>query len=143
MFAFGRIGFFIPMGFVAALSACATGRVNLVNAGAVDVQVENTSKVRIQGITVLAHGEQTVIYGRIRRLGVYNNAFSGKQVTSKAVFSDRSMYEQVDTLLTRTPRARSFRTIYPDAKFKIIFPEQLPPGTTLVLSFGNRSRSDG
>ena len=68
MFAFGRIGFFIPMGFVAALSACATGRVNLVDAGAEDVQVENTSTVRIQGVTVLAEGEETVVYGRIRRL---------------------------------------------------------------------------
>ncbi len=143
MFAFGRIGFFILMGFVAALSACATARVNLVDTGAVDVKVENTSKVRIQGVTVSADEEETVIYGRIRRLGVYNNAFSGKQVTAKAIFSDGSIHEQVDTLLTRTPRARSFRTIYPDAKFKIIFPEQLPPGTNLVLSFGNRSRSDG
>lgn len=143
MFDFGRLGFLILVGFITSLSACAAGRVNLVDAGAVYVQVEDTSKVRIQGVTVSADGEETVIYGRIRRLGVYNNAFSGKQVTAKAMFPDGSIHEQADTLLTRTPRTRSFRTIYPNANFKIIFPEPLPRGTTLVLGFGNRTRSDG
>ena len=143
MFMVRRLGVLILIGVITSLSACATGRVNLVDTGAVDVQVENTSRVRIDAVSVMEDDEQTIIYGRIRRLGVYNNAFFGKQVAVKAVFPGGSVHEQADTLLTRTPRARSFRTIYPDAKFKIIFPEQLPPGTLLVLSFGNRSRSDG
>lgn len=143
MFMVRRLGFLILIGVITSLSACATGRVNLVDTGAVDVQVENTSKVRIQGVTVSSDGQETVVYGSIRRLGVYNNAFLGKKITAKAMFSDGSIHEYSDNLLTKTPRARSFRTIYPDAKFKIVFPEPLPPGTTLVLSFGNRSRSDG
>lgn len=143
MFTFRRLGFFILMGFVTSLSACAMGRANLVDTGAVDVQVENTPKISIQGVTVLADQEETIVYGRVRRLGVYNNPFSGRQVTAKAVFPDGSIHEKADTLLTRTPRARGFRSIYPVANFKIVFSEQLPRGTTLVLSFGNRFRSDG
>ena len=34
-------------------------------------------------------------------------------------------------------------TIYPVAKFKIVFPEQLPQGTAVVLTFSDRSRDDG
>ena len=138
-----RIRFFILMGFVTSLSACATGRTNLVDTGAVDVQVDNTPKISIEGVTVLADQQETIVYGRVWRLGVYNDPFFGQQVTAKALFPDGSIYEKSDRLLTRTPRARSFRTIYPSANFKIVFPEQLPRGTTLVLSFGNRSRSDG
>lgn len=51
MFAFRRFGFFILMAFVTSLSACATGRTNLSETGAVDVLVENTPKVNIQGVT--------------------------------------------------------------------------------------------
>lgn len=143
MFTFRRLGFFILLGFVTSLSACAMGRTNLVDTGAVDVQVENTPKINIQSVTVLADQEETIVYGRVRRLGVYNNPFSGRQVTAKAVFPDGSTDEAADKLLTRTPRAKNFRSIYPVANFKIVFPEQLPRGTILVLSFGNRSRSDG
>jgi hypothetical protein len=143
MFAFGRLDFLILIGFITSLSACATGRVNLVGTGAVDVQVKNTSRVRIQGVTVLADHEETIFYGRVRRLGVYNNPFSGKQVTAKAVFPDGSIYEKTDKILTRTPLARSFRTIYPIANFKIVFPEQLPQGTAVVLTFSDRSPDDG
>lgn len=137
MFTFRRLGLFILMGFVTSLSACAMGRINLVDTGAVDVQVKNTPKVRIQGVTVLADQEETIIYGRVRRLGVYNSPFSGRQVTAEAVFPDGSIHKNADTLLIRAPRARSFRAIYPVANFKIIFPERLPPGTILALAFGN------
>lgn len=143
MFTFRRLGFFILMGLVTSLSACAMGRTNLVDSGAVDVQVENTPNIKIQGVMVLADQEESIIYGRVRRLGVYNNSFFGGQVTAKAVFPDGSIDKKADTLLRRAPRARGFRAIYPVANFKIVFPEQLPRGTVLVLSFGNRSRSDG
>jgi hypothetical protein len=143
MFTFRRLGFFILMGLVTSLSACVTGRANLIDTGAVDVQVENTPRISIQGVMVLADQEEIIIYGRVRRLGVYNNPFSGRQVTAKAVFPDGSIHKKADTLLTRTQRARGFRAIYPVATFKIVLPEQLPPGTVLVLTFGNRFRGDG
>lgn len=143
MFMFRRSGFFILMGFVLSVSGCATGRTDLVDTGAVEVEFKEAPETRIEGITILESEDETIVYGRVRRLGVYNNAFLGKQVTAKAVFPDGSVHESTDRLLTRTPRARNFQQIYPVAKFKIVFPEQLPPGTTLVLGFGNRSPTDG
>jgi hypothetical protein len=131
------------MGFVLSVPGCATGRTDLVDTGAVEVEFKEAPETRIEGITVLESEGETILYGRVRRLGVYNNAFFGKQVTATAVFPDGSVHESTDRLLTRTPRARNFRQIYPVAKFKIVFPGQLPPSTTIVLGFGNRSQSDG
>jgi len=139
MMPFRPLGFFILMGFVLSVPGCATGRTDLVDSGAVEIELKEVPKTRIEGVSVLENEDETIVYGRVRRLGVYNNAFFGKEVTAMAVLPDGSIHEVKDRLLTGTPRARNFRQIYPVAKFKIAFPEQLPPGTTLVVDFGNRS----
>jgi hypothetical protein len=136
---FRPLVFFILMGLVLSVSGCAAGRTDLVDSGAVEIELKKVPKTRIEGVSVLENEGETIVYGRVRRLGVYNNAFFGKEVTAMAVFPDGSIHEVKDRLLTRTPRARNFRQIYPVARFKIVFPEQLPPGTTLVVDFGNRS----
>jgi hypothetical protein len=138
MFTLRHFGFFILMGLLTSLSACATGRTNLAETGAIDVQVENTPKARIQGVTVLADQEETLVYGRVQRRGVYGNPFSGRQVTARAVLPDGSIHKAADRLLTKTPRSRSFRAIYPVAQFKIVFPERLPSETILYLKFAAR-----
>lgn len=140
MMPFRPLGFLILMGLILLVSGCATGRTNLVDTGAVEVELEEAPETRIQGISVLENEGETIVYGRVRRRGVYNNPFLGKQVTAMAIFPDGSVHESTDKLLTRAPRSRSFRQIYPVAKFKIVFPEQLPSSTTLVIGFGNRSR---
>jgi hypothetical protein len=137
------LGFVILMGVALSVSGCATGRTDLVDSGAVEIEVKEAPKTRIEGVSVLENEGETIVYGRVRRLGVQNNAFLGKQVTAMAVFPDGSVHERTDRLLTRPPRARSFRQIYPVAKFKIVFPEQFPPGTTLVLGFGSRLPTEG
>jgi len=141
MFPFWRSRFFILMAIVFSLAACATGT-NLAKTGAIEVKIEDMPKISIQGVTIYEDHDETIVYGHVQRLGVYDNAFIGKQVTAKSVFPDGSIFEKTDRLLTRTPTFRSFRTIYPVANFKIVFPERLPPGTTLVLSFGNRVGRD-
>lgn len=141
MFSFGRSRFFILMAIVFSASACASGT-DLVKTGAVEVRIEDTPKTSIKGVTISADQDETIVYGRVERLGVYNNAFIGKQVTAKAIFPNGSIFEKTDRLLTRAPTFRSFRTRYPVADFKIVFPERLPAGTTLVLSFGNRVGRD-
>lgn len=138
MFALRRLGLLILICFAASISGCAAGRSNLTDTGAVNVQVEETPKVRIRGVTVLADQEETVVYGRIRRLGVYDNPFAGNQVIASAVLPDGSTYVASDRILLRTPRARSFRTIYPVASFKIEFPGRLPTGTIVYLKFTSR-----
>lgn len=140
MFPFRGRTFVVLVGFVLSVSGCATGRADLLDAGTVDVKLQETPETRIQGISVLQDEGETIVYGRVRRLGNYMNAFSGKQVTAKAIWPDGSVHESTDRLLVRISRTRNFRAIYPVAKFKIVFPQQLPPGTTLVLSFGDRSR---
>lgn len=134
---------FILMGFVLSVSACAAGRTDLTESGAVEVELEEGPQARIEGISVFEGKGETILYGRVRRLGVYNNAFVGKQVTARAVFPNGFVQERTDTLLTVTPRPRSFRQVYPVAKFKIVFPKQFPPGTTLVVDFGHRSKGEG
>lgn len=138
MFAFRSLSFFILIGFASSLSACVTARTNLTDTGAVNVHIEDMPKTKIDEVVVLADEQVTVVYGRVRRLGVYDNPFVGKQIMAKAVLPDGSTYVASDRILTRTPRARSFRTIYPDASFKVEFPEQLPQGTTVYLKFTGR-----
>ena len=135
MFTFRLPGFFILMGFAASLSACAQGRTNLTDNDAVDVRVEDTPKTSIDGVMVLADQQETVVYGRVHRRGVYNNPFTGKEVVAKAVLPDGATLVASDRILTSTPRPRNFRTIYPVASFKIEFPQQLPIGTTVFIKF--------
>ena len=83
----------------------------------------------------MADPEETIIYGKVTRRGVYDNAFSGASVSATAVYPDGTEDVETDWILTRLPRARNFRTIFPDAKFRIVFPERLPEGTTVCLKF--------
>jgi hypothetical protein len=117
------------------LSACAAARTDLVEANAVEVKVVPTSRSSIRYVSVDATSQETVVSGQVKRLGVYNNAFLGARVYAEAVYPDGSKQFEVDDLLQRMPRFRNFRMIYPDAKFRIVFPEPLPIGTTLYLKF--------
>ncbi len=135
MFTSGLPGFFILMSLAASLSACAQGRTNLTDNDAVAVRVEDAPKTSIDGVTVWADQQETVVYGRVHRRGVYNNPFAGKQVVAKAILPDGATFVASDRILTSTPRPRNFRTIYPAASFKIEFPQQLPIGTTVYIKF--------
>lgn len=115
--------------------ACAALRTDLVGANAVEVKVVPTSRSSIRYVSVNATSQETVVSGQVKRLGVYDNAFSGAQVYAEAVYPDGSKRLEVDDLLQRMPRFQNFRMIYPDAKFRIVFPELLPRGTTLYLKF--------
>lgn len=115
--------------------ACAAPRIDLIEANAVEVKVVPTSSSSIRYVSVDATSEETVVTGQVKRLGVYNNAFSGARVSAEAVYPDGSKQLEADELLQRLPRVHDFRTIYPDAKFRIVFPERLPKGTTLYLEF--------
>jgi hypothetical protein len=141
VFRFKPWRFFILAALVASLPACAAERTDLVDTGAVDVRVADRRDVSIFGVGVVADGGETIVFGRVRRLGVHPNPFSAKQITGVALLPDGSIRQQSDDRLTRTPQPRSFQTVYPAAKFEVVFPEPLPRGTTLVLSFDDRRRS--
>lgn len=117
------------------LSACAAPRTDLIEAGAVDVEVIPTLQASIRYLSVGATAQETVISGQVKRLGVYDNAFLGARVYAEAVYPDGSKRLEVDDLLQRIPRFRHFHMIYPDAKFRIVFPEPLPRGATLYIKF--------
>ena len=71
---------------------------------------------------------QTTGYGKVRRLGVHYNAFSGKRIVVEAIFHDGSVIERTDNILVPIHRTRQFRSIYPKANFKVIFDQILPQG---------------
>lgn len=117
------------------LSACAAGRTDLVDAGAAEVEVVPTPRSSIRYVTVVSDADETIVSGVVKRLGVYNNAFSGARVCAKALYPDGTTESKADQLLRRRPRSRNFWAIYPDARFRIVFPERLPEGTMVYLKF--------
>ena len=117
------------------LSACATGRTDLVANGAVTVDVVQVPHASLRAIAVEAAATETIVSGIVQRLGVYDNAFAGARVYAEAVYPDGFRTTEVDRFLTRLPRFRNFSMIYPDAKFRIVFPQILPEGTTVSLRF--------
>lgn len=122
---------------VALVSACASGRIDLLGQGAVQVQAERSEYFEISNVRVLSDSDenQTTVYGKVRRLGVYDNAFSGKRILVEAFFPDGSMIERTDNILVPVHRPRQFRSIYPEANFKVMFDQVLPQGTILRMTF--------
>jgi hypothetical protein len=126
-----------------SLAGCASARTDLVSTGAVDLHVEQPPTAKFRSVHVIRDGDETIVSGKIKRLGVYKNPFAGARVTASAVYPDGSVRQEDDRVLTRTPRAQSFRSIYPDAKFRIEFPTPLPVGTTIHVRFSGRSHGNG
>ena len=81
---------------------------------------------------------QTTVYGKVRRLGVYYDSFSGKQIQVDALLPDGNEIKRTDKILVRLPRTRNFRAIYPEANFKVRFDQVLPQGTILSVKFLDR-----
>lgn len=117
------------------LSGCAASRSDLIEAGTVNVDVVPMSHSSLRYISVDATGDETVVSGQVKRLGVYTNPFVGAKVYAEAIYPDGSRQIEVDTRLQRLPRLHNFRTIYPDATFRIVFPNDLPSGTIIHLKF--------
>lgn len=101
----------------------------------VSVDVADAPSVSIHHVRVSERDGETVISGRVRRLGVYPNPFSGSQVVADATYPDGSTRHAEDRTLTRTPQARAFQKVHPAARFRIVIPDSLPPGTTVTLHF--------
>ena len=101
------------------------------------MQAERSEYFEISNIQVLSDSDenQTTVYGKVRRLGVYDNAFSGKRIIVEAIFPDGSVIERTDNILVPVHRTRQFRSIYPEANFKVIFDQVLPQGTILRMTF--------
>jgi hypothetical protein len=78
---------------------------------------------------------ETTVYGKVRRLGIYYNAFSSGRIVTQAILPDGTVIERADNILVPLPRVRNFRAIYPEASFKISFDQVLPQGTILRLTF--------
>jgi len=118
-------------------SACALGRVDLLEQGAVQLQAEPSQYFTISNVQVLADLDtnQTTVYGKVRRLGIYYNAFSSGRVVTRAILPDGTIIERTDNILDPTHRVRNFRAIYPEANFKIQFDQVLPQETVLQLTF--------
>lgn len=119
------------------VSACASERIDLLDQGVVQVQAETSQSSEITNVRVLTDPDenQTTVYGKVRRLGVYDNAFSGRRIVVEAIFHDGSVIERMDNILVPVHRTRQFRRIYPEANFKVIFDQILPQGTILRLKF--------
>jgi hypothetical protein len=121
--------------FLSLLSACAGERIDLVGTGAVKVEPVPVPRSAIRYVSVSSDADQTVVSGRVKRLGVFNDGFNSAQIRAKAVYPDGSIQTEVDQHLMRLPKARNFRAMYPEANFRIVFPQRLPDGTTLYLKF--------
>lgn len=119
------------------VSACMFGRIDLVDQGEVQVQAQPSPSFKISNIRVLSDPEEneTRVYGKVRRLGVYDNAFAGNRVEIQAIFPDGSVIKHTDNILVPLHRTRQFRSIYPEANFKFIFDQVIPKGTILRLTF--------
>ena len=119
------------------VSACASERIDLLDKGTVQVQSEPSQSFEISNVRVLSDPDenQTTVYGKVRRLGVYDDAFSGRRIVVEAIFHDGSVIERMDNILVPVHRTRQFRRIYPEANFKVIFDQILPQGTILRLKF--------
>ena len=124
----------LPLALAPVVAQVAEGAEASTTAG-VTVQMMPEPRAIIRHVLIRAYPEATVVLGQVSRRGVYDNAFAGAKVTGRAVLPDGSVREQVDTLLTPEPRFRNYRTIYPNAAFRLVFPERLPSGTTLYLKF--------
>lgn len=124
----------LPLALVPLIAQAAEGEEASTTAG-VTVQMMPEPRAIVRHVLIRTDPEVTVVLGQVSRRGVYDNAFAGAKVTGRAVLPDGSVREQVDTLLTPEPRFRNYRTIYPDAAFRLVFPERLPDGTTLYLKF--------
>jgi len=113
------------------------GRIDLVDQGEVQVQAQPSPSFKISNIRVLSDPEEneTRVYGKVRRLGVYDNAFAGNRVEIQAIFPDGSVIKHTDNILVPLHRTRQFRSIYPEANFKFIFDQVIPKGTILRLTF--------
>lgn len=101
------------------------------------MQAEPSQYFDISNVRVLSDPDknQTTVYGKVRRLGVYDNAFSGKRIVVEALFYDGSVIARTDNILVPLHRTRQFRSMYPEANFKVIFNQILPQGTILQLKF--------
>ena len=97
------------------VSACTSGRIDLVDQGAVHVQAQRSPSFEISNIRVFSYPDEneTIVYGKVRRLGVYDNAFSGNWIEIRAIFPDGSVIEHTDNILVPLRRTRNFRAIYP------------------------------
>jgi len=118
-------------------SACALERADLLEQGAVQLQAEPSQSFTISNVQVLADLDtnETTVYGKVRRLGIYYNAFSSGRVVTRAILPDGTIIERTDNILVPTHRVRNFRAIYPEANFKIRFDQVLPQQTILQLTF--------
>lgn len=118
-------------------SACTSERIDLVNQRVVQIQVEVAESFEINSIRAIAdyNENQTTIYGKVRRLGIYYDLFSRKRVKVTAIFPNGRVVEHTDNFLVPLHRTRSFRSIYPEANFKVRFEEVLPLGTLLRIKF--------
>lgn len=100
----------------------------LLDQGVVQVQAETSQSSEISRMHECLSDpdeNQTTVYGKVRRLGVYDNAFSGKGIVVEAIFHDGSAIERTDNILVPVHRTRQFRSIYPKANFKVIFDQSL------------------
>lgn len=119
------------------IASCASERINLVDQGAVQVQAEPSDAFEIRNIRVLSEPDEstTIVYGQVRRIGVYNNAFVGGYILVHATFPDGRVVEKLDNILIPIHRPRNFRPIYPKANFKVRFDQVIPSGTLLYITF--------
>jgi len=127
----------VPISLAILVSACMFGRIDLVDQGTVQVQAQRSPSFEISNIRVLSDPDEneTRVYGKVRRLGVYDNAFAGNWIEIRAIFPDGSVIKHTDNILVPLHRIRQFRSIYPEANFKVIFDQVLPQGTILRLTF--------